>query len=248
MFRIPGRVACAAILALLAVRGEGSESPRPLHVLFIGNSLTYVNDLPAIVSALAEASGGQRISCEAVVSGGYDLEDHWQHGDALATIRRGSWNVVVLQQGPSASAEGRASLILWTRRFATEIRKAGGVPALYSVWPPTSRRSEFNDVAASYREAARSVGGRFFPAGQAWQFAWKRDPGLKLYSSDGLHPTPAGSYLAALVVYGRLTGESAVGLPASLNLVGGARLVIPSAEATLLQQAAAEALEKSPDP
>ena len=102
----------AAILVLVAARGEGSGPAQPLHVLFIGNSLTYVNDLPAIVSALAEASGGQRIACEAVASGGYSLEDHWQHGDALAAIRRGTWNVVVLQQGPSASPDGRASLIL----------------------------------------------------------------------------------------------------------------------------------------
>ena len=122
------------------------------------------------------------------------------------------------------------------------------MPALYSVWPPTSRRTEFDGVAASYREAARSVGGRFFPAGQAWQLASKRDPGLALYSSDGLHPTPAGSYLAALVVYGRLTGESPVGLPASLKLAGGSQLVTPPQVAAVLQQAAVEALEKSPDP
>ena len=164
------------------------------------------------------------------------------------TIRRGNWNVVVLQQGPSASADGRASLILWTRRFAAEIRKVGAVPALYAVWPPIDRRAVFDDVAASYRAAARSVGGKFFPAGQAWQVASKRDPALALYSSDGIHPTPAGSYLAALVIYGRLTGTSPLGLPASLTLSGNVRLVISEAQATILRQAAAEALEKSPDP
>jgi hypothetical protein len=83
------------------------------------------------------------------------------------------------------------------------------------------------------------------PVGTAWQLAWKRDPGLALYGEDGLHPSLAGSYLAALVIYEKLSGQSAVGLPASLTLKGGVRMELPAAQAKLLQEVAAEAVRKS---
>ena len=50
-------------------------------------------------------------------------------------------------------------------------------------------------------------------AGEAWSLILQRQRGLALYSSDGLHPTFAGSYLAALVIYQGLYERSPIGLP-----------------------------------
>jgi hypothetical protein len=73
---------------------------------------------------------------------------------------------------------------------------------------------------------------------------WKRDSKLALYSKDGLHPTPAGSYLAALVMYGQLYGKSPMGLPGTLALSGGDSVDVPEGEAKLLQESAEEANRK----
>jgi hypothetical protein len=240
-------VASIALLLVVSVDGEslsGQERARALRVLFIGNSLTYTNDLPAIVEALAEASGAARPSCKAIVAGGYSLEDHWNQGTARKAIAGGGWDVVVLQQGPSASTEGRASLLEYARRFAEEIRRAGARPALYMVWPSTQRKGDFDGVVESYRQAAEETKGLLFPAGEAWRAAWRRNPKLALYSADGLHPTPAGSYLAALTIYQQLYAQTPDGLPASLKLSGGTKIEIPPEEARLLQAAAAEANQK----
>ena len=224
---------------------KSQDSAQALQrVLFIGNSLTYSNNLPSIVEALADASGQKRLTFKAVVFGGFSLEDHWNQGDARRTIAQGGWDVVVLQQGPSASAEGRESLLEYTRRFAQEIRRAGARPALYMVWPSASRMQDFDGVTESYRQAAVGVEGLLFPAGEAWRAAWRRDPKLKLYSPDGLHPTVAGSYLAALVMYERLYGHSPVGLPSKLKLRSGAEIELPEEQARLLQAAAAETNKK----
>jgi hypothetical protein len=72
------------------------------------------------------------------------------------------------------------------------------------VWPESYRRSALGAVIASYRKAAKAAGAELFPAGDAWRRAWACDPKLPLYGSDGLHPSRLGTYLAALVVYGRL--------------------------------------------
>jgi len=218
------------------------ESPRPSlagDVLFIGNSLTAANDLPGMVESLADSAGEAPLTTAAVTLGGAALEDHWAEGSALRAIDRGGWRFVVLQQGPSSLPESRVNLREWTRRFAERIRAVGAEPALYTVWPPADRRAFFGDVIESYRLAADDVGGVVLPVGQAWLDAWTRDAGLALYGPDDFHPTVEGSYLAALVIYARLSGRSPVGLPARFALPTGGVVAITPQTATLLQETAA---------
>jgi hypothetical protein len=242
-----------ALVLLLLVSGsvpvadlESHNSTAALRVLFIGNSLTYSNDLPSIVQAFAEAAAQKPAVFKAVVFGGYSLEDHWNQGDSRAAIAKGGWDFVVLQQGPSASADGRKSLLDYARVFDREIRKVGATPALYMVWPSSNRQQDFDGVSRSYSLAAGEVKGLLLPAGDAWRIAWKLDSQLELYSPDGLHPTPTGSYLAALVIYAQLFKSSPVGLPAKLKLRPGARIEIPPERARLLQDAAGKAIEGLP--
>jgi hypothetical protein len=192
-------------LTLLVASAAGFQ-PATHRILFIGNSLTYTNDLPAMVATMGRADG-RRIECESVALPDFSLEDHWQRGDAQQAIARGGWTMVVLQQGPSALPESRAQLIESTRRFDREIRKVGASTALYMVWPSRARRGDFGGVSASYSAAAKAVSGVLIPAGDAWREAWALDATLPLYGPDGLHPSTIGTYLAALVIYQQLTGQ-----------------------------------------
>jgi hypothetical protein len=97
-------------------------------------------------------------------------------------------------------------------------------------------------VSASYRTAAEDVGGILLPAGDAWVAAWRQDPGLRLYGSDGFHPTELGSYLAALVIYGGLANASPSRLPSRLQLRNGRTIELSAREASIAQAAAVEAL------
>jgi hypothetical protein len=211
-------------------------------VLFVGNSLTYANDMPFIVQALAK-SAGEKLDVAQETLGGANLEDHWKHGGARRRIEEGGWSVVVLQQGPSSLPENREQLRESTRKFAERIEKVGARPALYMVWPDTSRLAFFDQVRESYALAAADVSGMLFPAGEAWRAAWQRDPRVPLYRPDGLHPSPLGSYTAALSIYGILYGRPLQGLPAQLRLRKGA-VQVPPGLAALLQEAATEANEK----
>jgi hypothetical protein len=193
-------------LLLLITTLAGAQSP-PLRVLFIGNSLTEANGLPSIAEDLAKANG-QRIETRTVVYPGYSLEDHWNQGDAKRAITGGNWSFVVLQQGPSSLPESRVLLIDYARRFSAEAARAGAKTALYMVWPSTVRARDFDGVELTYQTAARELGALLLPAGTAWRLAWRQDATLKLYGEDGFHPSPLGSYLAALVIYQGLTGRS----------------------------------------
>ncbi len=210
-----------------------------LRVLFVGCSLTYSNDMPTLVQALAR-SAGESLEVAQATRGGANLADHWRHGGALSQIKAGGWDFVVLQQGPSSTPENRENLRRWTQRFAEPIRKAGARPALTMVWPTLDRFRFLDEVRSSYTLAAEDVDGMLFPAGEAWRAVLRRDPKVTLYRRDGFHPSPTGSLTVALSIFGILYGRSPVGLPAR----GFAKVKVPPALTLLLQEAAAEANEQ----
>ena len=109
-----------------------------LRVLFIGNSLTYSNDLPVMLHRMLQNAEIPIAKIESVAFANFGLQDHWVSGEARTEIATGGWDIVVLQQGPSAT-EGRPSLLEYSERFAEEIAAAGAQTALYMVWPSASR-------------------------------------------------------------------------------------------------------------
>jgi hypothetical protein len=211
-----------------------------LRVLFLGNSLTYSNDIPLIVQALAK-SAGQSLHVQSICYPNYNLEDQWTNGEALRALSSAKWDVVVMQQGPSSVMENREDMRKWAKRFAPKIRKAGARPAMYMVWPTPDRIDYFDDVREAYSLAASDIRGMFIPAGEAFRAAWRRDPKAPLLSFDSFHPSDAGSYTAALSIYGMLYKRAPQGLPARLTLSNGHAVEVPQALATLLQESAAEA-------
>jgi hypothetical protein len=214
-----GRRVAGLFLCSLVISGSPvAASAEPLRILFIGNSLTAWNDLPNLVASLAQSGGHEAPITQTLAVGGFSLEDHWNQGAAQKAIAGGQWDFVVLQQGPSALIESRRLLMEYTRRFAEVARAAGATPALYMVWPSKARASDFPGVSTSYSSASRAVQGRLLPAGDAWRKVLREHRDIALYADDGLHPTRAGSYLAALVIYRELyraavTDLSPLGLP-----------------------------------
>ncbi len=199
-----GVLLAAATLFGGATRAGISTEAAPLRVLFIGNSLTRSNNLPAKVGELAAASG-RKLQYRTVAWPGFSLEDHWSIGAARPALASGVWDVVVMQDGPSVPPwEDPEHLSIWASRFADLAREAGTRPALLTVWPDRERRSLLPEVVASYRLAAQAAGAELFAAGEAWQAVWRCSPYMWLYSSDGIHPSRLGTYEAALVVYGAL--------------------------------------------
>ncbi len=202
-----------AIPVLLFSLGFPVPAGKGLRVLFIGNSLTYTNNLPAVVKSLLKQGGVPVDKVESMAEPNFGLEDHWSTPRTRRAIERGHWDFVILQQGPSAT-EGRPSLIEYTRKFADLIRAAGARPALYMVWPSLGRFGDFDGVSDSYRKAAKESETILLPAGEAWRAAWRKNQQLALYGADGFHPSPLGTYLAALVIYQGLSGKDPRQLPA----------------------------------
>jgi hypothetical protein len=225
-------VAACCVAALVVGGPAGGSGAATLRVLFVGNSLTAANDLPAMVAALG-ARTGTPIEYETRAPGGFSLEDHWKLTDVADAIAEGRWDWVVLQQGPTSLPESAANLQEYAPLFANATRASGGRPALYMVWPEKYRIPVFSQVIANYSAAARASGSVILPAGLAWCKAIQGHPGLPLYGRDGFHPNRLGSYLAAITIYARISGRSPLGLP---------RLGVRENNVRIAQRAAAAAL------
>jgi hypothetical protein len=222
----------AVLASLCTLCAMSSTAAEPARVLFVGNSLTASHNLPGMVAVLSTAAGAP-LRVAAVTVPGASLGDHLDAGTAARRLAGERWDVVVLQQGPSSRPESGAQLRRDAARMAKLVRAAGARPALFMVWPVREEPEWFDGVRTSYESAARHVDGLFLPAGEAWRLVGRR---VELYDPDGLHPTRAGSYLAALVITAALTGRSPRGLPAPDGMA--------KETAAVLQQAAEDSLRR----
>src|SRR5688572_18260251 len=186
-------------LLLLTGTCVQAQSQKKINVLFLGNSLTYFNNLPELMKQIA-ASDSVEMSYRSICFPNYALIDHWNDGNAQKEIQSGKYNFVIVQQGPSSQQEGRTYLVEWGLKFDSLCDKHRAKLVSYMVWPSKERSGDFGGVHDSYKLLADSAKAIFSPAGKAWQLVWEENPEFKLYSEDNFHPNYRGSLLAAMVI------------------------------------------------
>jgi len=222
MHRLPfPALALAALLVAPAGCGGSDDptgpelGPADAVVLFVGNSLTYTNSLPGVVSTVA-AAAGLDVAATGVAQANFSLEDHWWQG-VEGAIRATEPDIVVMQQGPSSLPENQQHLAAWTDSLTRVVRSVGAEPALFMVWPSVARFGFFDDVRDAYLGAAEGVDGTFIPAGEAFKVLYERqEPGITPYGGDGFHPTVQGTVLSAMVIVATLFDVPMTGLPADM--------------------------------
>ncbi|HZX80280.1 MAG TPA: hypothetical protein VFE72_04915 [Lysobacter sp.] len=138
----------ALALSLLMLVAGPAQAREPLHVLMIGNSLTYTNDLPAMLTAVAASQpSAVAIETTSFVEPGGSLARRWLDGAAVRALQSARWDVVVLQERGGVEAcivddlqrsgdECRASIVAH-RAFAKLARERGARVVLLETWYPT---------------------------------------------------------------------------------------------------------------
>jgi hypothetical protein len=218
-------------------------------VLFIGNSLTFVNSLPEIFAELAR-SGGHPVDVDMSAQGGQTLADHASSPSTLGKLADQSWDFVVLQEQsriPAIAAQRRQQMVPAVHRLDDKIGESGASTVLFITWASRDGlpSAGFEDYAAmqaaietGYLEAAGEIGAMVAPVGVAWQRALEGHPELALWQTDGIHPSLEGTYLAACVFYASLLGQS----PEEASYLAG----LPEETARFLQAVAAETVLGDP--
>lgn len=257
-------LAAGGVATRLAQKAESDASV--IHVLFLGNSYTYFNDLPAIFTELAKAGNQQKVDAMMVAPGGVRLKDHWDKAEAHAALNLKKWNYVVLQDqstlGIGYYLDGNPRVttdeifLPYAKKWAAEIIQHGARPVFYLTWTRKATPDDQVTLNYAYIRAAKETGAVVAPVGLAWQQIRQQNPSIELYYKDGAHPSQAGSYLAACVMYATIFHHSPADLPSHITGIPvnldteklepdkTAVLVdLPSSEAQVLQAAAWEARE-----
>jgi hypothetical protein len=217
-------------LLLIVSLTAGTARARTWRVLFVGNSYTYVNDLPNQLRQLALAAGDTLI-VDSSAPGGYTFEAHSTDATTLQKIAAGGWDFVILQEQSQRPAFPPSQVEQEVYPFARALDSLIHVsnPCAKTVFFMTWGR-KYGDqsncpfypvictyegmqqrLRESYVQIADDNRALVAPVGMAWRACWYADSTLNLWSSDFSHPSLDGTYLAACVFYTTLFGQSPVG-------------------------------------
>jgi hypothetical protein len=226
------------------------RSDRPgLRVLFIGNSLTYVNDMPAMVERLAqEDRGARRVFAVRYAPAGWRLEWAARDEGLMKLIADERWDAVVLQEQsaiPSLPGYREAHMYPAARALAGAASRSGAETVLFMTWGYREgdryeySRDDYGAMQARVADAYTRLGGELHslvaPVGLAWQTALSERPRTALWEIDGRHPSVIGSYLAACVMYRDIAARDPRGSRFTAGLAPGV--------ARWLRRVAVEAVE-----
>ena len=197
------RLWVTCFLLIFSVTSYGQEQ---VKILYIGNSLTYSNNLPKLVEREAQKIGFA-VSSTTIAKPNYALIDHWREGNVQKLIRSEGFDYVIVQQGPSSQSEGRKMLIEDGQKIVDLSNKYGSVVCFYMVWPSRQYFHTFDEVIESHKMAAKLTASRLIPVGEVWQQYIDNTGSFDYYGPDGFHPSLKGSQVAAELIVTTLFGR-----------------------------------------
>ena len=215
-------------------------------VLFLGNSYTYGNNLPLMVSEIA-LSFGDTVNYDSSTPGGCTLQGHTTNSTSLSKISQQSWDFVVIQaqsQEPSFPPSQVATQTYPYAQILVDSIAANDSctePVFFMTWG--RKNGDANNASVypilgtylgmqwrlrqSYLEMGFTHDATVAPVGMSWKKSIQTNPSFELYALDESHPNTAGSYLAACTFYSTLFNKSCVGstyYPSSLSATDAAYL------------------------
>lgn len=210
----------AVIVILCCNLFSHAQNTRKFKILFLGNSYTYVNNLPQMTADMA-TSTGDTLVFDSSAPGGQTLEGHTTNTVSLGKMAQGGWDYVVLQEQSQrpAFSDGQvmAEVYPYARKLDSLIRagspcaetvfymtwgRQNGDAGNCAVWPPICTYAGMDSMLrARYIHMAEENDGILSPVGAVWRYLRTNHPTINLYSGDGSHPDVAGTYAAAACFY-----------------------------------------------
>jgi hypothetical protein len=206
--------------------GVTPKTTRTVTVLFVGNSFTSTNDMPAMLVNIAAADPDNpvQLSVKAFTRAGSNLRQMLRETDALAWAKANRPDYVVLQEQsfwyavPQWTQQARENALDWHYALSA----LGSKVVLFESWAdldgsdtytePTSccYGKTFKEVSAASQSAtaalAQELGMSVVKVARSYTFGVRA--GADLYQRDLHHASHAGAYLAALTFYRYFTNRS----------------------------------------
>ncbi|TSJ44992.1 PKD domain-containing protein [Fluviicola chungangensis] len=221
-----------------------------VSVLFIGNSYTYVNDLPGTFGALA-ANLGKELTIDSKTNGGYTFQNHTTDPLTYSKIHSKPWDVVVIQGQSQEPSFPDVQVNTQTLPYAMQLSDSiwANNPCsnvmYYMTWGRQNGDSQWSEINtfekmntrlyhAYMRMADSSDRAMVSPVGRVWSYVRANYPLINLYNADESHPSLEGTYLAACTFYTSLFRESPSGSDYHPGIGAGEAWVLQNAAAAVI--------------
>lgn len=203
-------------------------SQNTYEVLWIGNSYTGVNNLPQLTKDIAASTNDVLINSSSTPGGSRLLTHAANNSVAMNLIDDKKWDFVTIQaqsQEPSwNSSQVNSSVFPYAKILCDSIYSnySCSKPIFYMTWgrengdafncanwPPVCTYNGMDSILnQNYQTMAIDNNALVSPVGAVWHYLRDNHPTIGLYSSDGSHPSQAGSYAAALTFYTMFTEKN----------------------------------------
>lgn len=206
------------ILLLLWCFSSANYSQITKEVLFLGNSYTYVNNLPTLIQQIA-LSNSDTLIYDSNCQGGYRFLNHSNDPTSLQKIKTQLWDFVVLQgQSQETSwsqAQMQTEVFPAVATLVNNTRQNHSTPLFFMTWGRENGDSQNcpylnwvctyqgmdSAIHKTYCDMAQTHLSIVSPVGAVWNYLRTNYPQLQLYSNDHSHPSILGSYAAACSFY-----------------------------------------------
>lgn len=221
-----GRMNRYFFVLLLVLSFSCSESKKTTHILFVGNSYTYRNNMPKLFEEIAK-SKGEDVSVSHVTRGKYTFYLHSKRKKLYRALHDQDWDVIVLQGSSkdmlrdSARFKKRTYPALDKMMGMIQENQKDAKVYFYMTWPyrkgdPKTKRfsdpdSMLEAVAAGYSNLRTRYKVPVIPVGKVWRSYTIKYPEANLYLKDNSHPSYEGSYLVACTMYSAIYRKSPEG-------------------------------------
>lgn len=187
-----------------------------MKVLFIGNSHTYMNDMPYLFSLLMKQTTKEETEAVMLAYSGRSLSWHrTEYFSIRYQLLYGGFDFCVIQQAahpfPPVSETMQAG-----RELAELCFLCGVKPVFFMTWAEEKYPENQKIMSDTYRRLAAETGALLAPVGDIWQKVREEFPGIGLYYKDGEHASPYGDLLAAAVIASVISGTDKIVCPAEL--------------------------------
>ncbi len=223
-------------------------------VLFIGNSYTYVNNLPSLFQNIA-VSKGKSTFVDTKTNGGATMQFHANDPSSYQKMNSSDWNYVVLQAQSQEPSFPFGQVNTQTLPYAVQLADSANEISscsqamFFMTWGRENGDPQWDSINTfdkmnyrlrnAYLRFADSSNSVVAPVGVAWKYVRDNHPEINLYSGDGSHPGLAGSYLSACTFFASIFHQT----PEGSSFSGG----LEESVASILQQAAALSVLDSMD-
>jgi hypothetical protein len=205
-----------------SLKAKYSGDVKITNIMFVGNSLTYVNDIPSMIANMGKVNG-KVIKTTSFTPGGNTLENILDtHEYSINTTLKNKYHdYMIIQEASAANFTNYPSFLASAKEYKEIADTYNTTLLLYQTWAykdncdylnirRLSRETMQGYIIDAYDNVSNEINANINPVGEIFYNFSLAYPDLELYM-DYNHASLIGSYLSSCVHYICLFNESVIG-------------------------------------